>query len=53
MTKGWEMTDTMANGCSYDSTQQELSNEYQHDRVKMIFLFFPFLCVSEGLTLSA
>ena len=31
------MTETMANGYSSDSTQRELSNEYQHDRVKMIF----------------
>ena len=32
----------MANGYSSDSTQQELSNEYQHDRVKMIFIIFCF-----------
>ena len=31
------MTETLANGYSSVSTQQELSNEYQHDRVKMIF----------------
>ena len=34
------MTETMANGYSYDSTQRELSNEYQHDRLKMIFIMF-------------
>ena len=26
-------TETLANGYSYESTQQELSNEYQYDRV--------------------
>ena len=30
-------TETLANGYSTESTQQELSNEYQHDRVKMVF----------------
>ena len=28
---------TLANGYSSESTHQELSNEYQHDRVKMVF----------------
>ena len=32
-----KMTETLANGYSSESTQQELSNEYKHDRVKMIF----------------
>ena len=27
------MTETLANGYSSESTRQELSNEYQHDRV--------------------
>ena len=31
------MTETLANGYSYESTQRELSNEYQHDRVQMLF----------------
>ena len=31
------MTETLANGYSYESTQRELSNEYQHDRVSMVF----------------
>ena len=35
--KSWNMTETMAYGCSSKSTQQELSNEYQHDKVKMVF----------------
>ena len=30
------MAETMANGYSSESTQQELSNEYQHDRVEMV-----------------
>ena len=31
------MTETLANGYSYESTQRELSNEYQYDRVSMVF----------------
>ena len=34
------MTETMAYGYSSESTQRELSNEYQHDRVKMVFKVF-------------
>ena len=37
MQKNWKMTETMANGYSSESTQRELSNEYQHDRVYMLF----------------
>ena len=31
------MIETLANGYSSKSTQRELSNEYQHNRVKMVF----------------
>ena len=31
------MTETLANGYSNERTQRELSNEYQHDRVLMVF----------------
>ena len=31
------MTETLTNGYSYESTQRELSNEYQQDRVYMVF----------------
>ena len=31
------MTETLAHGYSSESTRQELSNEYQHDRVYMVF----------------
>ena len=31
------MTETLAHGYSPESTQQEVSNEYQHDRVWMVF----------------
>ena len=31
------MTETLANGYSSESTQHEISNEYQHDKVKMVF----------------
>ena len=37
MQKTWKMTETLANGYSSESTRRELSNEYQHDRVLMIF----------------
>ena len=33
MQKTGKMTETLANGYSSESTQQELSNEYQHDMV--------------------
>ena len=33
MWKPLKMTETLANGYSSESTQRELSNEYQHDRV--------------------
>ena len=36
------MTETLAHGHSSESTQQELYNEYQHDRVGMCF--FKSLC---------
>ena len=31
------MIETLVYGYSSDSTQREVSNEYQHDKVKMIF----------------
>ena len=31
------MTETLGNGYSTESTLRELSNEYQHDRVWMVF----------------
>ena len=31
------MIETLAHGYSSESTQQELSNDYQHDRVQMVF----------------
>ena len=42
MQKPRKMTETLANGYSSESTQRELSNEYQHHRVKMIFIIFCF-----------
>ena len=33
MQKTSKMTDTLSFGYSSESTQQELSNEYEHDRV--------------------
>ena len=31
------MTETLAHGYSYDNTQQELFNEYEHKSVQMFF----------------
>ena len=36
------MTETLAHGYSSESTERELSNEYQHDRV---WVFFKKMCV--------
>ena len=33
MQKSWKMTKTLTHGYSSESTQRELSNEYQHNRV--------------------
>ena len=38
-----KMTKTLTNGYSSESTRRELSNEYQHDRVLMIFEDFVLL----------
>ena len=53
------MTETLANGYSSESTQRELSNEYQHDRVWMVFknvcvfvLWMKVASALEGLTTS-
>ena len=35
-----KLTETLANGYSSDSSQRELSNEYQQDSVWMIFMIF-------------
>ena len=37
MQKTWKIIKTLANGYSSKSTQRELSYEYQHDRVSMVF----------------
>ena len=43
----------MANGYSSESTQRELSNGYQHDRVSMVFkdfcIFLPWTKVASAL----
>ena len=37
-TKRGEMTKTFAHGYSFYSSPEEISNEYQYDRVLMIFI---------------
>ena len=51
-----KMTETLANGYSSESTQRELSNEYQYDRVSTVFrklcifvLWMEVASASEGL----
>ena len=47
------MTETLANGYSSESTQRELSNEYQLDRVYMVFrnlcIFVPWMKLASAL----
>ena len=45
MQKSLEFIETWANGYSSDITQQELSNEYQYDRVLMVLKIFVSLCL--------
>ena len=42
------MSETLAYGYSSESTDQELSNEYQHDRVKMVYKDFFFASLFFG-----
>ena len=58
--KCWKMTETLANRYSSESTQRELYNKYQHNRVKIIFIIFCFLVhwtkvtpALEGLSLKS
>ena len=37
MQKPRKITETLANGYSSESTRRELSNEYQDDKVSMVF----------------
>ena len=41
--KNCKLIETLGNGYLSDRTQQLLSNEYQHDRVKMVFKDFASL----------
>ena len=41
--KTWKMAETLASGYSSEKAQRELSNEYQHDRVWMVFKRFCIL----------
>ena len=51
-----EMTETLAHRYSSESTQQELSNRYQHNRVKIIFknpcVFVLWVKVASALEVS-
>ena len=57
MPKTGKIIEILAHGYSSECTQRELSNEYQHDRVKMVLKLFCILVLwtkkapaSEGLT---
>ena len=51
--KIFEITETLTNGYSFESTQRELSNEYQHDRVWMVFKDFLGFCTYDESIASA
>ena len=46
------MTETLAHGYLSDSTQRELFNEYQHDRISMVFQKSLSHCALEESSLS-
>ena len=48
------MTETLEHGYSSEGTQQELINEYQHDRVKGDFQKFsrPYALVENSLSIG-
>ena len=50
--KTFKMTEILAHGHSSDSTQRELSNENQHDRVQMIFQILCILVLWTKLALA-
>ena len=52
MQKTRKITETLPNGYSSESTQRELSNEYQHDMVKMFFKDFCVFCALSECALS-
>ena len=52
MQKTLKITETLANGYSSESTQQELSNEYQNNRVLMVFKNLLSSCALEESSLS-
>ena len=50
--KIWKMAETLAHGYSSESTQRELSYEYPHDLVMMIFTIFCILVHWTKITLA-
>ena len=52
--KAKKMTEILAHGYSSESTQRELSNEYQHERNQMVFrnLCNPVLWIGVALALE-
>ena len=52
MQKSLKMTETLAHGYSSQSTWHELSNEYPHDSVSMVFKNLFRLCALDKSSLS-
>ena len=52
MQKTYNKTEILANGHSSESAQRELSNRYQHDRVKMVIKTLCVLVLSTKVTLA-
>ena len=46
------MTETLGHRYSSESTQRELSNEYQQDRVKMVHKIFSLLMLQTEIALA-
>ena len=53
MQKPWEMTETLTNGYSYESTQWELSYEYPQELVVMTFVIICFFLHWRKVTSAA
>ena len=50
--KKWKMTETLVNGYPSESTQRELSNEYQHDRCLDVLQQYLHHCALDEINLS-
>ena len=52
MLKTWEIIENLARGYLSESTQEELSNECQHDRARMVFVLVLHVWMKVASTLK-